>query len=57
MPDLGELTFLKLRASWGINGNQEIGNYQFVSTIDKSRGYILGSGRIVLIYAGKNQNK
>jgi TonB-dependent starch-binding outer membrane protein SusC len=47
MPDLGELTFMKLRASWGINGNQEIGDYQFVSTIDKSRGYILGAGRVV----------
>jgi TonB-linked SusC/RagA family outer membrane protein len=47
MPDLGPVNFLKLRASWGINGNQEIGDYQFVSTIDKSRGYIFGSGRMV----------
>lgn len=48
MPEnLGEITFVKLRASWGINGNQEIGNYQFISTIDKSRGYIFGAGRIV----------
>ena len=47
MPDLGPVSFIKLRASWGINGNQEIGNYQFVSTIDKSRGYIFGNGRLV----------
>lgn len=45
MPSLGPVGFIKLRTSWGINGNQEIGNYQFVSTIDKSRGYIYGGGR------------
>ena len=45
MPSLGPVSFLKLRASWGINGNEEIGDYQYVSTIDKSRGYIFGSGR------------
>ncbi|MBL7905769.1 MAG: TonB-dependent receptor [Bacteroidales bacterium] len=38
---------LKLRASWGINGNENIGDYQYISTINKSRGYIFGSGRIV----------
>lgn len=47
MPKIDELSFLKLRASYGINGNQNIGNYQFVSTIDKSRGYIFGAGRII----------
>lgn len=47
MPDLGPVNFIKLRASWGVNGNQEIGDYQFVSTIDKSRGYIFGGGRLV----------
>lgn len=47
MPDLGPVNFVKLRASWGINGNQEIGNYQFISVMDKSRGYIFGGGRMV----------
>ena len=47
MPELGPISFLKLRASWGINGNQEIGDYQYVSTIDKSRGYIYGFGRYI----------
>ncbi len=46
MPDLGQVNFLKLRASWGLNGNQEIGNYQFLSLMDKSRGYIFGGGRM-----------
>lgn len=44
-PSLGALEVIKLRASWGINGNQEIGDYQFISTIDRSRGYIYGGGR------------
>jgi len=46
-PDLGPVSFVKLRASWGINGNQEIGNYRFISTIDKTRGYIYGGGRMI----------
>ena len=44
-PSLGALEVVKLRASWGINGNQEIGDYQFISTIDRTRGYIFGGGR------------
>lgn len=46
-PKIKNLDQVKFRASWGINGNQEIGDYQFISTINKSRGYIFGSGRIV----------
>ncbi len=44
-PNVNWMNSLKFRASWGVNGNQEIGNYQFISTIDKSRGYIIGNGR------------
>ncbi len=47
MKGLDFLSFLKFRASWGGNGNQEIGDYQFVSSIDRSRGYIFGAGRII----------
>ncbi|PKP39201.1 MAG: SusC/RagA family TonB-linked outer membrane protein [Bacteroidetes bacterium HGW-Bacteroidetes-15] len=47
IPDLGPVNFLKLRASWGVNGNQEIGDYQFISVMDKSRGYIFGGGRMI----------
>lgn len=47
-PDLGALEILKLRASWGINGNEAIGgNHQYLSTINMSRGYIFGGGRVV----------
>jgi TonB-linked SusC/RagA family outer membrane protein len=44
-PKIKQIDVVKLRASWGVNGNQNIGNYQFISTMDKSRGYIFGSGR------------
>ncbi|MEA1878199.1 MAG: TonB-dependent receptor [Bacteroidota bacterium] len=46
-PQTKDLNFLKLRTSWGVNGNQEIGNYQFISVMDKSRGYIFGGGRMI----------
>jgi TonB-linked SusC/RagA family outer membrane protein len=45
-PKIKNLDQLKFRASWGKNGNQEIGDYQFISRIDKSRGYIFGNGRL-----------
>ncbi len=45
-PKIDQITFLKVRTSWGVNGNQEIGNYQFISVMDKSRGYIFGGGRM-----------
>ncbi len=39
--------YLKMRASWGINGNQEIGDYQFVSSLVRDRGYTFRGGRAV----------
>jgi len=44
IPNLGPLNYLKLRASYGINGNQEIGDYQFLSTINQERLYTIGGG-------------
>ena len=41
---LGPINYLKMRASWGVNGNQEIGDYQFLSTINQGRGYAIGGG-------------
>jgi TonB-dependent starch-binding outer membrane protein SusC len=46
-PSLGPIDLVKFRASYGVNGNEEIGDYQFISTLDKSRGYIFGGGRII----------
>lgn len=45
MPSLEPVTFIKFRASWGINGNDNIDYYRFVSPIDRTRGYIFGGGR------------
>ena len=47
MPELGPVRFIKLRASWGINGNERIGYYQYVSRIDKTRKYIFGGGSMI----------
>ncbi|MBS4014361.1 MAG: TonB-dependent receptor [Bacteroidetes bacterium] len=44
-PSLGRLEIVKLRASWGVNGNELIGDFQFLSTMNSSRGYIFGDGR------------
>jgi len=46
-PRLNNLDILRLRASWGINGNENIGDFQFISTINQSRGYIFGGGRSI----------
>jgi len=39
------LSFLKIRASWGQNGNASISNFQYLSTIalDSDAGYLFGS--------------
>lgn len=36
------LSFMKLRASWGQIGNQEIGNYAFAQNINLGQDYIFG---------------
>ncbi len=44
-PALGSVDIIKLRASWGLNGNDRIGLYRYVAVMDDSRGYIFGGGR------------
>lgn len=44
-PEIRNLDIIKLRASYGINGNDRLDDYMYISTIDKSRGYIFGGGR------------
>jgi TonB-dependent starch-binding outer membrane protein SusC len=36
------INFLKIRASWGINGNDNIGNFRYVSTVGGFRNYTFG---------------
>jgi TonB-dependent starch-binding outer membrane protein SusC len=37
------INFLKLRASWGVNGNDNIGNFRYVSTVGGGRNYTFGT--------------
>lgn len=39
------LDLLKIRASYGILGNQDIGNYPYTATINTGYGYYLGDGK------------
>ena len=42
MEDFDSINLLKLRASWGQNGNQNIGNFAYTSTIATGFGYTFG---------------
>ncbi|HLN53974.1 MAG TPA: TonB-dependent receptor [Lentimicrobium sp.] len=46
-PQIKLLNTLKFRASYGVNGNDHINNYMFVSTVDKSRRYIIGGASYI----------
>lgn len=54
------LTYGKLRASWGINGNRDIGRYDALSNLTTGKyQYILPSGQVLLIsqlYVSRLQN-
>ncbi len=36
------VNFLKVRASWGVNGNDQIGDFRYVSTVGGGRNYTFG---------------
>ena len=38
----GIFNYLKLRGGWGVNGNDKIGNFQFVSQIISNKNYEIG---------------
>jgi len=42
MKPLHFLSHFKIRGSWGILGNQKIGTYPYISTIDLGQNYVLG---------------
>ncbi len=44
LQDVQTINLLKLRASWGENGNQNIGNFRYTSTIATGNGYTFGDG-------------
>ncbi len=37
------INFLKFRGSWGVNGNDKIGDFRFVSTIQGGKSYTFGA--------------
>ena len=45
--NLGESTSLKLRASWGMSGNNNIGNYEYATIMSSPAGAVFGNGTIV----------
>jgi TonB-linked SusC/RagA family outer membrane protein len=40
--DNNAVNFLKIRGSWGVNGNDKIGDFRFVSTVGGARNYTFG---------------
>jgi len=47
LQDVEPLTNLKLRASWGMLGNQEIGNYAYAPTMSSDYNYYLGNEKVI----------
>lgn len=46
------LSSLKLRASWGLNGNESIGAFHYISTVTGGTDYILGPGGLNTLAPG-----
>jgi TonB-linked SusC/RagA family outer membrane protein len=44
-PDTRVLEFAKLRASWGQNGNENIGNFRYTSIMQRGLNYFFGTGQ------------
>lgn len=40
-------SFFKVRASWGQNGSDQIGNYGFTSVVTNGQNYTFGSGEVI----------
>lgn len=47
---LGQFSTLKLRASWGLSGNNNIGNYNTMTTMATATGTVFGSGTVSSAY-------
>lgn len=44
---LGPVSFVKLRASWGQNGNENIGNFRYLASIANNNNYNFNSGALI----------
>jgi len=50
-PENKVVTFIKLRGSYGVNGNDNIGDFQYVSTVGGGRNYTFGNDDYVIGYS------
>ncbi len=50
------LTSLKLRGSWGQNGNDQIGDFRFTTMIDGGNNYIFGREGAIVVAPGSKPN-
>ena len=57
MENVKFLNSLKLRASWGKLGNQEIGNYAYLETLSSQGGYYFGDKKYVGMKRSKIANE
>lgn len=57
MQDINWLSSLKLRASWGKLGNQEIGNYAYTSTLSAQGNYYFGNTKYIGLKTSKIANE
>lgn len=57
MQNVKFLNSLKLRASWGKLGNQEIGNYAYTETLSSQGGYYFGDKKYVGMKVSKIPNE
>jgi TonB-linked SusC/RagA family outer membrane protein len=51
MPTNKNINFLKLRASWGLNGNDRIGDFLFIPTVTTGSNYTFGADNNLTIGA------
>ncbi|MDB5119182.1 MAG: TonB-dependent receptor [Sphingobacteriales bacterium] len=42
---------LKIRGSYGVNGNDELGNFRYVSTVGSGRNYVFGLDNLIIGYS------
>jgi TonB-linked SusC/RagA family outer membrane protein len=50
-PENKIVTFLKVRGSYGVNGNDAIPNFQYVSTVSGGRNYTFGEDNYIIGYS------
>jgi len=53
---LGQISFLKLKSSYGFIGNQDIGVYPYQSTVNSTQYYSLGTGQTVVVGTAPTSN-